>query len=438
MFFGAKHLNSIAAGHYKNTAGCATEVMPVPEIVKISMSQNIGAPCKPLVKKGDAVKVGQKIGDTDAFLHVPVHSSVSGVVQGIETQRNAMGGYDTLVVIEADGKQEMDPSIAPPVYEDQPGFVQAVKESGLVGLGGASFPTWLKFNPRNLGDPMTLIINGAECEPFITSDHRTMLEETQNVIDGALEIMKWLKAEEGYIGIEDNKQDAIDRFDKLLKKQGITKLKTFPLQARYPKGAERVLIYEVTGKTCNAGVLPADLGCIVSNVTSVAFLGQYLKDGIPLISKRVTIDGDAVARPGNVVVPIGAQIHDVIEFCGGYKAEPRKILMGGPMMGRAIFSDRMPIVKNNNAILAFTKEQSFIPEETACISCGRCHTACPFELLPTGFADAYEAKDVKRLNDLKIMQCMECGSCSYICPAHRPLAFINKLGKALVKEASQK
>ena len=438
MFFGAKHLNSIAAGHYKNTAGCATEVMPVPEIVKISMSQNIGAPCKPLVKKGDEVKVGQKIGDTDAFLHVPVHASVSGVVQGIETQRNAMGGYDTLVVIESDGKQEVDPSIKPPVYNDQPGFVQAVKDSGLVGLGGASFPTWLKFNPKNLGEPMTLIINGAECEPFITSDHRTMLEDTQNVIDGALEIMKWLGSEEGYIGIEDNKQDAIDKFDKLLSKQGITKLKTFPLQARYPKGAERVLIYEVTGKTCNAGVLPADLGCIVSNVTSVAFLGQYLKDGMPLISKRVTIDGDAVAKPGNVVVPIGAQIHDVIEFCGGYKAEPRKILMGGPMMGRAIFSDRMPVVKNNNAILAFTKEQSFIPEETACISCGRCHTACPFELLPTGFADAYEAKDVKRLNDLKIMQCMECGSCSYICPAHRPLAFINKLGKALVREASQK
>ena len=438
MFFGAKHLNSIAAGHYKNTAGCATEVMPVPEIVNISMSQNIGAPCKPLVKKGDEVKVGQKIGDTDAFLHVPVHASVSGVVQGIETQRNAMGGYDTLVVIESDGKQEVDPSIKPPVYNDQPGFVQAVKDSGLVGLGGASFPTWLKFNPKNLGEPMTLIINGAECEPFITSDHRTMLEDAQNVIDGALEIMKWLGSEEGYIGIEDNKQDAIDKFDKLLSKQGITKLKTFPLQARYPKGAERVLIYEVTGKTCNAGVLPADLGCIVSNVTSVAFLGQYLKDGMPLISKRVTIDGDAVAKPGNVVVPIGAQIHDVIEFCGGYKAEPRKILMGGPMMGRAIFSDRMPIVKNNNAILAFTKEQSFIPEETACISCGRCHTACPFELLPTGFADAYEAKDVKRLNDLKIMQCMECGSCSYICPAHRPLAFINKLGKALVREASQK
>jgi len=159
---------------------------------------------------------------------------------------------------------------------------------------------------------------------------------------------------------------------------------------------------------------------------------------MPLVSKRVTIDGDAVTKPGNVLIPIGTMIRDVIEFCGGYKAEPRKILMGGPMMGRAIYSDRMPIVKNNNAILAFTKEQALIPEETACICCGRCHSACPFNLLPTGFADAYEARDVKRLNDLKVMQCMECGSCSYICPAHRPLAFINKLGKALVREASQK
>ena len=436
--FGAKHLNSVHVGHYKNTAGCATEVMPVPNVVKISMSQNIGAPCKPLVKKGDHVLVGQKIGDTEAFLHVPVHSSVSGTVIGIETQRNAMGGFDTLVVIESDGKQEIDPSIKPPVITDQPSFIAAVKESGLVGLGGASFPTWLKFNPKNLGEPMTLIINGAECEPFITSDHRTMLEDTQNIIDGALMIMKYIQAPMCYIGIEDNKQDAIDKFNRMFAEQGISNIKTFPLQASYPKGAERVLIYEVTGKTCNAGVLPADLGCIVSNVTSVAFLGQYLKDGMPLIKKRVTIDGDAVTKPGNVIIPIGTMIHDVVEYCGGYKEEPRKILMGGPMMGRAVFSDRMPIVKNNNAILVFTKEQSLIPEETACISCGRCHNVCPFNLLPTGFADAYEARDVKRLNDLKIMQCMECGSCSYVCPAHRPLAFINKLGKGLVREASQK
>lgn len=436
MFFKSRHLNSINAGHHKHTAGSALEVMPVPATVRISMSQNIGAPCKPLVKKGDSVLVGQKIGDTDAFLHVPIHASVSGTVTGIETQRNAMGGMDTMVVIESDGQQTMDPEIKPPVVTNHKEFVAAVKESGLVGLGGASFPTWLKFDPKNKDGVKTLIINGAECEPFITSDHRTMLEDAQNVIDGALAVMKYLELDDCYIGIEDNKQDAIDNFDAMFAKQGIRNMYTFPLKASYPKGAERVLIYEVLGKTCDAGVLPADLGCIVSNVTSIAFLGQYLKDGVPLISKRMTVDGDAVAQPKNIVAPIGTDIHDVVEFCGGYRKPPKKILMGGPMMGRAIFSDRQPIVKNNNAILVFSKEQAWIPEETACINCGRCHKACPFELLPTGFADAYEMGDAERLNDLKVMQCMECGSCSFVCPAHRPLAFMNKLGKALVREAS--
>ncbi|MBQ1489914.1 MAG: electron transport complex subunit RsxC [Eubacterium sp.] len=438
MSSNAKHLHSIDAGHYKNTAGSETEVMPIPDIVKISMSQNIGAPCKPLVKKGDLVKFGQKIGDTDAFVSVPVHASVSGTVTGIETQRNAMGGMDTLVVIEADKKQELAEEIKPPVVTDMESFIKCVRESGLVGLGGASFPTHIKFNPKNKDEVKTFIINGAECEPFITSDHRTMLEDAQNVIDGALVIMKYLETEMGYIGIEDNKPDAIALFDKLIAEQGITNLKTFKLQARYPKGAERVLIYEITGKHCDAGVLPAQLGVIVSNVTSVAFLGQYMKDGIPLTKKRMTIDGDAVAQPKNIIAPIGTQIHDIMEFCGGYKSEPTKIIMGGPMMGRAIFSDQMPIVKNNNAILAFSAPQALIPEETACINCGRCHQACPFNLLPTGLAEAYETRNVEKLNKLQVMQCMECGSCSYVCPARRPLAFMNKLGKALVKEAGQK
>ncbi|MDD5939279.1 MAG: electron transport complex subunit RsxC [Lachnospiraceae bacterium] len=437
MFFRAKHLSSIDAGHYKNTADCETKVMPVPDVVKISMSQNIGAPCQPLVKKGDTVKVGQKIGDTDAFLHVPVHSSVSGTVTGIETMRNAMGGMDTFVVIAPDKLQTMDESIHKPEVTDHKSFVAAIKESGLVGLGGASFPAWLKYDPKNLSEIKTIIVNGAECEPFITSDHRTMLEDAQNVLDGAQALVKYLGAEKAYIAIENNKQNAIDNFNKMIKEQNITNVETFPLQARYPKGAERVLIYEVTGQQCDAGVLPAALGVIVANVTSTAFIGQYLKDGVPLIKKRVTVDGDAIKNPQNVQFLVGTLVADVIDFCGGYKAEPKKILLGGPMMGRAIFTDAQPLVKANNAILAFTAEQALIPEETACINCGRCHQACPFDLLPTKFADAYERKDVQMLRDLKVMQCMECGSCSYVCPAHRPLAFMNKLGKAMVKEADK-
>ena len=433
-----KHLPSIHVHHYKHTAGCATEVMPVPDVVKISMSQHIGAPCKPLVKKGDYVKVGQLLGDTEAFVSAPIHSSVSGTVTGIEEVRSANGGKDTLVVIETDKLQEVYEGIEVPVANDLPEFVKAIRASGLVGLGGASFPTHIKFNPKNIDAVHTLIVNAAECEPFITSDHRLMLEDAEDLIAGCQLVMQFLGLSEGFIGIEDNKMDAIQHLDQLLAAKGITNIKTFKLQARYPKGAERVLVYEVTGKTMNAGVLPADLGIILSNVTTLAFVGQYFRTGMPLITKRMTVDGDAVARPTNVIAPIGTQIHDVIEFCGGYKQEPRKILMGGPMMGRAIFSDELPIVKNNNAILAFSKAQALVKEETACINCGKCHQACPFKLIPTALAKAYDMRDAQALSDLKVMQCMECGSCSYICPARRPLAFTNKLGKGVVKEAGIK
>lgn len=433
-----RHLQSIKVSHEKHTAACETQVMPIPDTVSISMSQHIGAPCSPLVKKGDYVKVGQPIGDTDAFVSAPIHSSVSGTVTGIERIRSVMGGEDPIIVIETDKKQEIWEEVKPPEINSREDFIKAVRNSGLVGLGGAAFPTHIKYNPQNLEEVDTLIVNGAECEPFITSDHRLMLENTQDIIDGALLVMEQLGLKKGYIGIEENKPDAIALLDKMLAEQNHPELKTVTLRARYPQGAERVLVYEITGKKMDAGVLPAQLGVILSNITTIAFVGQYFKDGMPLVSKRITVDGSAVAEPKNIIAPIGTSISDIIGFCGGYKAEPKKILMGGPMMGKAVFSDRVPLVKNNNAILAFAGEQALVPEETGCINCGRCHKACPFKLLPTAFADAYENRDTERLNQLQINQCMECGSCAYVCPAKRPLGFINKLSKALVKEEASK
>ncbi len=433
-----KHLQSVHVEHHKNTWQCETEIMPIPDSVEISMTQHIGAPCQPLVKRGDLVKVGQPIGDTDAFVSAPIHSSVSGKVTKIDTLRNAAGADDVVVVIQPDKEQTVWEEIKVPVVNSREEFVEAIKVSGLVGLGGASFPTHIKFNPKNIDEVHTLIINGAECEPFITSDHRLMVEDTEDIIDGMMLTMKYLELDEGYIGVEDNKPDAIEALNKMIEKKGNPNIKVVSLRSRYPQGAERVMVYEVCGKTLDAGVLPAQLGIILSNVTSIAFVGQYFKTGMPLINKRITVDGDAVVRPTNLICPIGTKIADVMEYCGGYKEAPKKILMGGPMMGRAIFSDQLPVIKNNNAILAFSGKQAWVKEETACINCGRCHTACPFNLLPTALITAVEKRDTDALDKFKVMQCMECGSCSYICPARRPLSFSNKLGKGIWKEAQSK
>ncbi|MDD6311495.1 MAG: electron transport complex subunit RsxC [Firmicutes bacterium] len=434
-----KHLNSVHVRHEKHTSGCVTEIMPIPETVCISMSQHIGAPCKPLVAKGDTVKVGQPIGDVDAFVSAPIHSSVSGTVKEIGTVRSAMGGFDQAIIIETDGKQEVWEGVEPPVINSREDFIAAIRKSGLVGLGGASFPTHIKLSPKNLDECDTLIVNAAECEPFITSDHRLMLENTDSILDGIEAIMKYLELSKAHIGVEENKPDAIEALNAEIKARGKADcIFVNVLRSTYPQGAERVMVYEITGKTLNAGELPAMLGIILSNVTTIAFVGQHLKTGRPLTTKRLTVDGDAVARPTNIIVPIGARIADVIAACGGYKAEPKKILMGGPMMGRAIFSDELPVIKNNNAILAFDEKQTLIPEETACIKCGMCTRACPFNLMPVVLSEAYETKNVVKLQQYKVMQCMECGSCAYVCPAKRPLGFNNKMGKGLVKEATSK
>ncbi|HHW95507.1 MAG TPA: electron transport complex subunit RsxC [Mogibacterium sp.] len=432
-----KHLPSIHVPHHKNTAGSETVVMPVPDVVKICMSQNIGAPCKPLVEKGDYVKVGQRIGDVEAFISAPIFSSVSGTVKDIVQSRGSMGGFETLVIIETDKKQEVSEEVEAPVIESLEDLIKATRNSGMVGLGGASFPTHVKFNPKNLDECKYLVVNAAECEPFITTDNRQMVENGQDILDGMKVVMHHMNLGKGYIGIESNKPDAIENLKRLIEQNEMNDVEIIVLPSSYPKGAERVLIYEITGQVMDAGVLPAQLGVIIVNVSTIGMLGEYFKTGMPIIRRRVTVDGDAVSEPKNVFVPIGTQVADVIEFCGGYKKEPRKIVMGGPMMGRATMSDESPTMKNTSAILCFSQEMAEVKAETGCINCQRCHSACPFGLMPSVFEEAYRNKNVDRLNRFKVMQCMECGSCSYICPARRPLSLTNKLAKNMVKEASK-
>jgi electron transport complex protein RnfC len=410
---------------------CATELMPVPAEVHISLSQHIGAPCEPIVQKGDHVKTGQKIGDVEAFVSAPIHASVSGTVA--EIKRVKRGVTETIIVIKADKEQEVWEGVTPPSVNSREEFLHAVRESGLVGLGGAAFPTHVKYAPKNLDEVDTFIINGAECEPFITSDYRTMIEEPDEVISGIQRVMKYLDIKTTYIGIEDNKPEAI----RILRErtEGLP-IHVTVLNSLYPKGAERVLIQETTGRVLPQGKLPADIGVLVSNITSIAFLAKYFETGMPLVSKRLTVDGGAVSSPKNVFAPIGARFYEIIDFCGGYKERPQKILMGGPMMGRTAFHDGMPLVKSNNAILALGAGDVVLKEETACINCGRCVDSCPLDLMPTLIAKAYEKMNIDMLKSLKTDMCMECGCCSWRCPARKELSLINKMAKAAMREAS--
>ena len=432
----SKHLPAIHVGHHKNTADSPTEKMPLPDKVYISMVQHIGAPCQPKVAVGDHVKVGQVIGDSDAFVSAPIHSSASGTVKAIENTMTLVGIWDPIVTIELDKKQEVFEGISPPEVSDKASFLKAVRDSGLVGLGGAAFPTHVKFNPKNLDEVDTLIINGAECEPYITADYRTMLEDSDLIVGGVKNTMKYLNIKRGIIAIESNKAPAINKLRELVK--DTPEIEVMELKPVYPQGAERVLIYEATGRPLPLGKLPADVGVIVSNVSSIVALQKYILTGMPLISKRLTVDGTAVTTPKNLEVLIGTQVKELIEFCGGYKLQARKILMGGPMMGRAIYDDSTPIIKNNNAILAFDEDWAKAAKETACINCGRCIKACPLSLMPKNIHDAFDNNNIDELKKLSVALCMECGSCTYVCPAKRQLSFINKLAKQKVMEGGKK
>lgn len=427
-----KLLGNVRLPHHKRTAGLSAVTMPPPAEVLIPMAQHIGAPAIPVVKVGDEVKVGQKIGDAQGGISTYIYASVSGKVVKIEEYLTSTGQRVPSVRIESDGLMTPDESIAPPVIESFYDFVQAIKKSGLVGLGGAGFPTHIKLAPLESGRIRYVIINAAECEPYVTSDTRTMLEDVEFIDEGIALLRRFSPTSIKFIiGIEKNKPECI----KLLSEHfaGTDDVEIKPLPERYPQGAEKVLIYNTIGRVVEEGKLPSDAGVIVFNVTTLAFMAKYVRTGMPLVSRALTVDGGAIAEPKNVTAPIGTSIRDIVEFAGGFKKEPKKVLFGGPMMGFAAQSLDEPIVKATGIITCLSEEEIIEPKPMACIHCGRCIAACPMNLNASAYSAALTIENkeerIAALKDAKVNLCMECGSCNYVCPASRPLVQNSRLGK---------
>ncbi len=426
--------------HHKNTAESEVIRMPIPSKVTIPMQQHIGAPCEPLVKVGDEVAVGQLIGDTDKFVSAPIHASVSGTVTAIGNVKMANGTLANAVTIESDGEMRLWDGIEPPKVDTREDFIKAIRASGLVGLGGAGFPAHIKLNFPQDKNIDTLIINAAECEPYITVDYRECIENSWDILSSVYTIKDILGFKRVVIAAEDNKPEAFKILKNIAdhKDDHNDEVKLMVLESKYPQGAEKMMVQSATGRRVPPGKLPADVGCVVMNVASIAFVARYLKTGKPLVSRSLTVDGSAIAQPKNVRVPVGTNIGDIIDFCGGFKAEPAKIIAGGPMMGQAIVGTDLPVLKQNNAILAFAKGDAVLKPETDCIRCGRCAIACPMSLMPTNIVRAVAAKDPETLNQLGVMVCMECGSCAFACPAGKPLVQHMRLAKAIIREEGKK
>lgn len=421
----------VSAPHRKNTFELETSLISIPEKVIIPMVQHIGAPCTPTVKKGDTVKVGQTIGHSEAFVSSPIHSSVSGTVTRVEPMLYASGKLVMSVEIQTDGNQEIYEEVLPPEIKNRDDFLKAIQRSGLVGLGGAGFPTHVKLNFPKEKEIDYLIINGAECEPYITSDYREMVENPSGIINGVKLVLDYLGISKAIIGIEDNKPKAIQLLAELAEED--KRISIHPLRSVYPQGAEKMLIYSTTGRKIPSGKLPAEVGCVVLNVNTVSFIASYIETGMPLIQRRVTVDGPVVKEPKNVSVPIGTSLQHVFNFCGGFKSNPYKVLMGGPMMGIAQYSLETSIIKNTNAILAFDKKEGDLPSEWACIRCGKCIEACPMNLMPLELNRLVIANKVNELDRYHILDCIECGSCSYSCPSKRHLVQSIRIGKDSVR-----
>ena len=411
-----------------------TVAFPEPDILVIPMSQHIGAPCKPLVKKGDLVTVGQKIGDNQG-LCVPVHASVSGKVKAVEAKPHTNGSTVMSVVIENDHLGTLCEDIKPRTQEEvdalsKEELIGIIREAGIVGMGGATFPTHVKLNGQGVD---TVIINAGECEPFITSDDRICREEPEKVIGGLKLVMKVFGLKEGHIGIEDNKPEAVKALNACLcKEDGIT---VDVLPAKYPQGAEKQLIYAVTGREVPSGGLPAAVGCAVFNAATVKAIYDAVYEGMPLIKRIVTVSGDILMEPKNLLVPIGTSFESLIEACG-YKENPYKVLSGGPMMGAAQYDLSVPTIKGVNAITVLGKSNKYDVTDSRCLRCGKCIDACPMKLMPVMMYKAMQTNDPQEMLDSNLMDCIECGCCAYVCPASVPLVLGFRSGKQVIRNAA--
>ncbi|MBP5428832.1 MAG: electron transport complex subunit RsxC [Clostridia bacterium] len=425
-------MSGVHVPHRKNTAGSAPVRMPPPETVTIPLSMGIGAPSTPTVQPGEKVFLGQKIAEPGGFVSAAIFASVSGTVKKTESYRDVFGRTVSALVIESDGEMTPDPSLSPVAVSTAKELADAARACGLVGLGGAGFPTSVKLS----ADPAKveyILLNGAECEPYITSDTRTMLDRTEELVAG-MKLLRDLYSAAVIVGIERNKPEAVKKIREAIAGEEGLSVKVLP--GSYPQGGEKVLIYNCTGRIVGEGKLPLDVGCVVLNVTTTVELMKYLSTGMPLVERCLTVDGSAVKEPKNVIVPIGTKMQDVFDFCGGFQSEPGKILYGGPMMGIAVPDASFPVMKTTNAIVALNERDAILPDPTPCIRCGKCANTCPLRLTPFAIGEAVNKKDADGLARLKVTLCMECGCCSFICPAHRPLVQQNKLGKAILRAAT--
>lgn len=420
------------AKHYTNslpieTAHCNDEMV-------FPMRQHIGAECVPCVAVGDTVLVGQKIGESEAFVSAPIHSSVSGTVRAIEV-RTYSGGRSNVVVIANDHAYKPDPEIqpAPPLEELSPqSLIMRIREAGITGLGGAGFPTHVKLTIPQDKTAEYLIINGAECEPYVTADHRVMLERADLVLFGIAAELKVLGAKKAFICIEDNKPDAIELFRLATREND--QISVVVMKKKYPQGSEKQLIDAALHRRVPAGKLPIDVGVVVDNISTAAQIATTLKTGMPLIDRVVTVSGDGVKNPANYQVRLGTSYKTLFEQSGGFEEDIKKVIAGGPMMGQAQFSLDDPVIKGTSSLLALREKSARYFEEGSCIRCGKCVDACPMKLIPMAICDAVRARDLERVDKLHVTDCMECGACSYICPARRQITQTNRLGKILLKE----